>query len=185
MSLFLEAGNGSRALLLEHCAGITFGGELITPEKLGEDTQDWQRRPALVAGITSGIIDDGTLLQQLAHDYMPLIVIGDHREKPVTLDAELARFHYRTYGDNDRESFAVRLIPTTGLIARIILGQTTLLAVNYCDDMKDHVSLGLGNGMLHLYVYYRSSDKNTLPPLTCFNTQRALENFRTFRRQIY
>ncbi|MDD5416140.1 MAG: hypothetical protein PHE48_04015 [Candidatus Daviesbacteria bacterium] len=178
MSWFVELRNDGRALFLpEHCAGISFNGELIIPKDLEAQAQAADTRYTPYKGMTSRI-DDESILRELICTNMPLIIEADSNNNPLTLAAQLARFRRRVLEDSEdfSETFAVRLIPIAGSITRLALNPAAI-AINYLDEYDDHIALGIGNGILHLEVYRQPLDMDTLPPLSRFNLGRSFERF--------
>lgn len=152
----------SSCLVLKKCE-VRLGGNLmlpLTPEESAQISGE--------IGKDSLSLPDSLILRMLARDFMPITIVGDDKETPLTLDAELARFPYRNDGEEDRESFAVRLMPSSGSIASIGLNPGRVrdsLTLNNQRLSHDSVIFDVGNRLLHLEVYFDSQDPKPLPPL--------------------
>ena len=163
---FTETRNSGRTLLLEHCNGIKIGDSLITPTTIEEDANRWKGFALLpVIGEENFSAPDEVIFRALIYECMPLIIIGDPQEQPLILKAQFGRFPYSINGERKFQSFAVRLIPKSGKVKTVVLNSASNLAIDSQEISQRFFSADLGNGELHLELFFEKQEIESLPPL--------------------
>lgn len=155
-----------RSLNLEFIEGIRVGDSVVTPQMMQADAEVWGNRTfAVGVGEDNFGLTDEELLRNFCFEKLPLKITGEPTQ-PITLQAEIARFPYSINGERAYQVFGLRLIPESGRINKVELnGPGPLsMAVNGMSMTPEGVIMDLGNGSIHVEIYYEP--QSDLPALT-------------------
>ncbi len=153
----------TRNLMLRNIV-LMVGEDVIDQNVLNADARQWQGY-AMMPGIGKQYfqLPDLTLTRILANAYMPFTLSAT---APTVIAVTLAKFPYSINGDKAFQAFSLRLVPMLGRISELTMHARHELAVNLQSFSPEGISMDMGNGAVHVEVYYSPVDSGSLQPLS-------------------
>lgn len=149
-------------LKLINVVGIGIEEVLLTAERIAEDAVRWDEDgynpwKNNFAGRTPML-----MLRHFCVNNIPLTIVG---EGLIVLRAELFSFPVTWNGEPHSPTHACRITPENGRIRQIEVNKTWI-AINGMTINPIHLDMHLGNGALHLEVYFDPQEVVSLPSIT-------------------
>lgn len=139
----------------------------VTEETLKLYREKW-RHYVRVPTINHQNFPDDEALDVLMHRRIPLTIVADNKAGPLVIDATFARFPYSIDGKYAFASYGLRFVPRCGQVKLIRLDRNCRTAINTFSMSSRRISIDLGNGSLHLEIFYRPTKNklgNIAPPV--------------------
>lgn len=157
-----EIKSPKNSLVLRNISGIKIGDSSITLQDLEDDKKKWTGFALLPeVGEKNFTSSNEEIIRKLLFESVPFEITGSTNQNTI-LRAELARFPYSINGKRSFQSFGLRITPETGSIEQINFNSESSVALNKQSVSRSLFEAELGNGSLHLEIYFESQDLTTL-----------------------
>lgn len=139
---------------------ILFGGEIVTDQVLETYRQQWKGF-VISPGIGANNCTDETAFHALLFETTPIAISRDMGYEQLIFQASFKRFPYSINGNRNFASFGLRLVPKQGRVKSVEFDRGRLVAINTLLFIGDYLCVDLGNGSLHLEIFFRPAEPQT------------------------